>query len=65
MGFLVLVLDGSLPGLAHAANRLGRVLAQLRQQARRDRPGPAQTSLAVHEHVESEPQTVPDGLARH
>ena len=65
MGFLVLVLDGSLPGLAHAANRLVRALAQLHQQAAGDRPGAAQTSLAVHEHVEAEPQTVPDGLARH
>ena len=63
--FLARGLDGSRPNLAHVAHRFVRTFAQLHQQAGGDGPGPAQTPLAVDEHVEPQAQSVPNHFARH
>ena len=63
MSQLGVVLDGPFVGVAHAADRIVRLHAQLHQQAGCDGPGASQTTPAVAQHVEAEPQPVPDGLA--
>ena len=65
VGLLKLVLDGSPPNVAHAADRVVRASPQLHQQPGGDGPGAAQAPLAMDQHVEPQPQPVPDGLARH
>ena len=63
VGQLGVVLDGPFVGVAHTADRIVRLHAQLHQQAGCDGPGTSQTTPAVEQHVEAEPQPVPDGLA--
>ena len=63
VGFLI-GFDGSWPNVEHAAHRVVRARAQLNEQAGGDGSGASETATAVDEHVEAQPQPVPEGVPR-
>ena len=65
VSLLVARFEGMLgTGRPNPPNRFVRSFAELHEETCSDGARAAQTALAVHEHVESKPQAVPDGRPR-